>query len=143
VANHEIRVSLDRVAEKREIDTRRLERLARHVFTSEGVAWRSLGIVLTGHARVRELNKEFLNHDYNTDVLSFLIEENGEGIEGEVYVDVETAAERHVEFGMTLQGEIERYVVHGVLHLAGHDDRGREARLRMQQLESTYLAVDE
>jgi rRNA maturation RNase YbeY len=143
VANHEIRVSLDKVAEKREIDTRRLERLARHVFKSEGVAWSSLCIILTGHSRVRDLNRKFLNHDYDTDVLSFLIEEGEDGIEGEVYVDVETAAERYVEFGSTFQGEIERYVVHGVLHLAGHDDRGREARLRMQQLESKYLAVDQ
>jgi len=97
-----------------------------------------VGIILAGHEAVLELNKTWLEHDYHTDVLSFLLE--SDPIEGEVYVDIETAAERHVEFGTTLTAEIERYIVHGVLHLCGHEDATDEERKQMKALEDQYLS---
>jgi rRNA maturation RNase YbeY len=121
------------------VDEARIERIAAAVLSAEGVLWSEVGIILTGHARVRELNRLFLNHDHDTDVLSFLVDETDAGIEGEVYVDVETAAERHAEFGAALQEEIERYVIHGLLHLAGHDDDTPEAKAKMAALELKYL----
>lgn len=116
----------------------RLHRLAAVVFNGEKKVAGDLGIVFADHVTVLELNREWLEHDWNTDVISFLLEENP--VEGEVYVDFETAAERHEEFGTTLIGELERYVVHGLLHLCGHDDATDEQRAAMRVLEDHYLA---
>jgi probable rRNA maturation factor len=123
------------------VSTDRIESLVRHILASENIRWVSVGIIFGSHKIVRELNVSYLEHDYNTDVLSFLIDETPGGIEGEVYVDVETAVERHVEFHSSLSRELERYVAHGVLHLAGYDDGSDDGKSRMRSLEDRYLAT--
>lgn len=138
----EILVSFDFPADAELIDLDRLTRLAELVFVSENTRWVEVGIILTRHHRMSGLNRDFLNHEFDTDVLSFLLNQSDEGIEGEVYVDVETAAERHSEFGSTLEKEIQRYVVHGLLHLAGHQDETLEKKQAMHHLESRYLEMD-
>lgn len=116
----------------------RLLALATAVFEGESKSAGDLGIVFADHDTVLELNREWLDHNWHTDVISFLLEEDP--IEGEVYVDVETAAERHAEFGTTPIEELERYVVHGLLHLCGHDDATDEQRNAMRVLEDRYLS---
>ena len=111
------------------------------VLTGENKMWASVGIVLSGHDVVTALNVEWLSHDYDTDVLSFVVEDGVDGLEGEVYVDVETARERHAEFETTVHDEICRYIVHGVLHLAGHDDATAEGARLMRALEDRYLSL--
>lgn len=117
----------------------RLTRLTESVLGGEGIAFDSIGIILADHDVVTDLNRRFLDHDWPTDVLSFRLNEEGP-IEGEVYVDVETALERCEEFEVTAADELLRYVVHGLLHLAGHDDHTDEQRARMRSLENRYLA---
>ena len=116
-----------------------IARIAERVFSGEGLRWSHLSVVLADHETVLSLNREWLDHDWNTDVISFLLEEDP--IEGEVYVDVETAAERHGEFDASLQEEILRYVIHGILHLCGYDDATDGERNAMRVLEDQYLAL--
>ncbi len=107
----------------------------------EGAEPVSVGIVLTGHEAVLELNRAYLDHDYLTDVLSFNLSEDEDPlkIDGEVYVDLDTAAERHAEFGVPFEEEVLRYIVHGVLHLIGYTDDSPEEKAFMQELEDRYL----
>lgn len=116
--------------------------LVKHVFEGENVVGSAIGVVLTDHETVLELNKAWLEHDYHTDVISFLLEEDPSALEGEVYVDVETARERHAEFGTSVRQEIERYIVHGLLHLIGYDDATPAEKQHMHKLEDTYLGLD-
>lgn len=122
------------------VDEDDLKRLALRVLTGEQCRWSYVGIILDGHEAVHALNREFLAHDYETDVLSFLVDESDEGLEGEVYVDLDTALENAARFSTTFDQEVARYVVHGLLHLAGHDDSNDEAREGMRHLEDAYLA---
>jgi len=106
------------------------------------VRLRELSVVLADRATVHALNREWLGHDNPTDVVSFPLDEEAaaEGvIEGEVYVDLDTAAERAPEFGGAFEEEALRYVVHGLLHLVGHDDATDADRARMRALEDRYL----
>ena len=116
-----------------------MERTARRVLETENVVWSSIGIIVADHELVTDLNTRYLDHDWRTDVLSFLIDESPP-VEGEVYVDAETAVERCTEFGTSPADEILRYVVHGLLHLAGHDDATDGQRELMRRLEDRYLA---
>ncbi|MFT4605494.1 MAG: putative rRNA maturation factor [Rhodothermales bacterium] len=98
-----------------------------------------VGVILSRREAIHEMNRDFLQHDYPTDVLSFPIVEDRDALEGEVYVDLDMAAERASEFGESFRREGARYVVHGVLHLAGYDDATPAERTHMSELENLYL----
>jgi len=121
-----------------DLDEKTLDRLIRYTVDAEGASLVHVSLVLTDHETVRRLNQDYLDHDYNTDVLSFSLrteDEAADAVEGEVYVDLDTAAERHEEFDTSFEREAYRYVVHGVLHLLGYDDAtesGQEA-MRVQE----------
>lgn len=126
----------------RRVDPAALRRLLRHVLDEEGRTVAEVTVVLTDHATVLALNRSYLQHDYHTDVLSFPLHESPDApVEGEVYVDLDTAAERHTEFGARFDEEVYRYAVHGLLHLLGYDDATPADRATMRTLEDRYLAA--
>ncbi len=124
------------------LDEAALQQLVECVVAREGRTVHYIGIILADHDTVLTLNREYLAHDYQTDVLSFpLGEADGAVIDGEVYVDLDTAAEQHESFSVSFEEEARRYVVHGLLHLMGYDDATDAERKAMRQLEDRYLAV--
>ncbi|MEL7168117.1 MAG: rRNA maturation RNase YbeY [Bacteroidota bacterium] len=128
---------------KRTLDSDIVIAAVQRALYSEGFTARDVSIVLADHATVLDLNRAWLDHDYTTDVLSFNLDEEAlaEGVvEGEVYVDLDTAAERAPEFGTTFDAEALRYVVHGVLHLVGYDDATPDEKAAMHALEDRYLS---
>lgn len=141
-------LSIEQDHPSRELDAETLRQLIRHVVTEEGVSLAHVSVVLTDHDTVRRLNRSYLDHDYDTDVLSFSLREgpapsvsaeDEDVIEGEVYVDLDTAAERHDEFDTSFDHEAYRYVVHGVLHLIGYDDAQPSGQATMREKEDEYL----
>lgn len=124
-----------------QIDVETLELAARRVIEGEQAQVEYLAIILSDHETVLELNRTYLEHDYRTDVLSFDLSESEDPavIDGEVYVDLDTAMERHAEFGASFEDEVARYTVHGILHLLGYDDATPEAKAAMHALEDRYL----
>jgi rRNA maturation RNase YbeY len=137
-------LSIEHDHPSRSLDEEPLDRLVRHVVAAEDGTLVHVSVVLSDHDTVRRLNQEYLGHDYNTDVLSFSMradsDEDGEKtVEGEVYVDLDTAAERHDEFDTSFEREAHRYVVHGVLHLLGYDDATADGQAAMRALEDQYL----
>ncbi len=126
------------------LDADRLRAVVEAVCVGEGVRIGSLGVVLGDHGLVHDLNREWLGHDYETDVVSFVLDEEAQArgeIDGEVYVDLDTAAERAPEFDATMSHEALRYVAHGLLHLVGHDDATDDERAAMRALEDRYLTA--
>lgn len=121
------------------IDAERCRRVLTLVFEGEEIEVASVTLVLADHATVHELNRSYLQHDYETDVLAFRYSDDGEPLEGEIYVDLDTAAERHREFGATFEQEALRYAVHGALHLAGYSDTDSDGKKEMHELEDRYL----
>lgn len=137
-------LSIEQAHPSHTLDPTALERIIRHVLEAEEASLVHLSVVLSDHDTVRRLNRLYLDHDYNTDVLSFSLRDDADPedapiVEGEVYVDLDTAAERYDEFGTTFEREAYRYVVHGVLHLLGYDDATKAGRLAMREKEDQYL----
>ncbi|HEU0122868.1 MAG TPA: rRNA maturation RNase YbeY [Bryobacteraceae bacterium] len=94
-------------------------------------AGRSFTCLLTSDAELRRLNATFLGHDYPTDVLSFPSEEGEESL-GDLAISAPRAKAQSEEFGHPIEIEIEILMLHGVLHLLGHDhetDKGAMRRL--------------
>lgn len=110
----------------------------------EGFRISELSVVLADHATVHELNRDWMGHDFATDVVSFPLTEDAvsrKRIDGEIYVDLDTAAERAPDFDTSFENEALRYIIHGVLHLAGYDDTTEDQRASMRALEDLYLTA--
>jgi probable rRNA maturation factor len=108
--------------------------LADSTFTSATV---SLAVV--DDPTIHEINRRHLDHDYPTDVLSFVLHDDGEHLEGEVIISADTAAAAAAEIGWAPATEQLLYVIHGTLHLVGHDDRSPAEVDRMRAAEEKYL----
>lgn len=138
-------VEVHNVHPARTFDEAAVRALVERIVAAEGFVVRDLNVVLTEHSVVHELNREWLGHDWETDVVSFPLDDHAAAakeVNGEVYVDLDTAAERAPEFGATFEHEALRYVAHGVLHLLGYADATDEGRARMRALEDRYLGGD-
>lgn len=124
------------------IDRRRIERLALCVLSAEKIR-KSIGIALVDDHHIRQLNRRFLGRNRPTDVLAFNLEDDlpeSEGFLGEVVVSVERAIRQAKKRTIPIIKELELYIVHGILHLAGYDDVTREQALVMREREAEILA---
>ena len=82
----------------------------------------TISVAVVDDDAISELNGEFLGHQGPTDVLSFVLEQGEDFLDGEVVVSAETAQRAAAEFGWSAAEELLLYVIHGALHLAGYDD---------------------
>jgi len=96
-------------------------------------------VVLVSDGELLRMNREFLRHDYFTDVITFPIE--NDPMEGEIYISIDRAREQAAQYGVGVYHEVCRLAIHGTLHLAGHDDATFEERAAMSALEDRYLAT--
>ena len=95
---------------------------------AEVAGGRAFCCMLAGDRELRRLNREFRKQDYPTDVLSFPAEQPSQGFLGEIAISFETARQQALQYGHSLDEEIEILMLHGLLHLLGMDhetDRGR------------------
>jgi len=120
-------------------DEPRLVEAVRRVLAGEGIARAEVSVALVDDREMRELNRQFLEHDYATDVLSFVLESSPEGLEGEIVISADTAAA--AKYGWPAADELLLYTIHGALHLAGWDDADEEQAAAMRLRERHYLAT--
>lgn len=123
-----------------DVDGQKLVEAARHVLTTYGVMSGQVSIAVLDNPMIQQLNRDFLDHDYATDVLSFVLEREGDMLEGEIAVSVEMAAEQAGQHGWPVAHELLLYVVHGALHLVGLDDTQPESVERMRLAEHQVCA---
>ena len=111
------------------------------VAAEEGYTLGDVNYIFCSAARLLEMNKEFLAHDYYTDIITFeYSDRKGSGVvSGDVFIDVETVADNARIYGATKIEEMRRVVVHGVLHLCGQKDKTPRANAQMHRKEDKYL----
>lgn len=88
--------------------------------------------------RILEVNKQYLQHDYYTDIITFDYTE-GNRIAGDIFVSVETVKSNADEYGIPFIDELYRILFHGVLHLCGVNDQTPEERQQMIDCENSAL----
>lgn len=122
------------------LDFQRLKDAARTVLEGEGVRASKVTLAFVSNEHIHRLNKQFLNHDEPTDVLTFPYTDPGaKTLEGEVVIGHEVANENAAERGHDISLELLLYVIHGCLHLCGHDDTIAAATRKMRERERHYL----
>ena len=131
------------------LDKKIILQVIRRVMKEEGRTAKSLSIVLTDNRHIRDLNREYLGRDAATDVISFPLEDldwptalptqaNG-GINGEIIASAELALHQAMVSRGDPHAELLLYLVHGLLHLIGYDDRTPQDAKRMHGREDELL----
>ena len=134
------------------IDEELLQKTACLLLHSENVAQADISLAIIDNETIRELNRQFLEHDYNTDVLSFLLDCHldsakqvpglrgaGKTIDGEVLVSAEMAISMSENYDWSAENELLLYVIHGLLHLCGYDDLAEEELTLMRTKEQHFF----
>jgi probable rRNA maturation factor len=99
----------------------------------------AISLAVVDDETIHELNRRHLEHDWPTDVLSFVLEDDGDHLEGEVILSADTAATAAEELGNSAAEEQLLYVIHGMLHLIGYDDKSDADAREMRAAEASYL----
>ncbi len=126
----------------RAVDGRHLRRICLELLREElGRTEFELGVFLVAEPAMARLNLRHLAHEGSTDVITFDYGDGGqtEPLAGEIFVCVPVAVKQARQFRTTWQEEVVRYIVHGILHLLGHDDHSPIARRRMKREENRLV----
>jgi rRNA maturation RNase YbeY len=97
-----------------------------------------IAYIFCSDERILEVNKQYLSHDYYTDIITFDYSE-GTIISGDIFISVDTVKSNSVDFGVSFEAELLRIIIHGILHLCGQDDKTPDLRLEMSKKENLAL----
>ncbi|MFI3264041.1 MAG: rRNA maturation RNase YbeY [Rikenellaceae bacterium] len=107
---------------------------------TEGFQMGDINIIFCSADRLLEINREFLQHDYFTDIITFDYSDLDEGyISGDLFIDIETVADNATQYDATPLEEMHRILIHGVMHLCGQGDKSPEDAIAMRAKENKYL----
>jgi probable rRNA maturation factor len=122
------------------IDRAAMRHLVRTVLDGEDVKDADISLAFVDNPTIHRLNQRYLDHDEPTDVLSFpLSEANAKRLAGELVVGVEVAQAAAASRGHDVHAELALYVIHGLLHLCGFNDKSRADASAMRERERHYL----
>jgi len=117
-----------------------LKKFIQGIFKREGRELKSLNIIFCSDDYLRSINRDYLKHDYYTDIVTFELSDGKDPIEGEIYVSVDRVIENASTFGVPRVKELHRVIIHGVLHLCGYKDKTTANKNQMTALEDHYLS---
>ena len=106
--------------------------------TYDGRKVGNLNYIFCNDDRILEVNKEFLGHDYYTDIITFDYSEPGK-VSGDMFISIETVETNSFKFHSSYDKELMRVIIHGVLHLCGINDKGPGERAVMEAAEEKAL----
>jgi rRNA maturation RNase YbeY len=132
-----IRIFYDKVSVRYK-GWRELKIILAEIITVNSFKPGSLSIIITDDGSLRNINAEFLEHDYFTDVITFNYNKDG-FVNGEIYISLDTVKRNSLNYNVSLNDELSRVVIHGVLHLIGFDDKKRIDKVRMRRAEDHWL----
>ena len=113
-------------------------------FTAESEIKRigQVNIIFCSDNYILDINQRYLQHDYFTDIITFDYCE-GKTLSGDLFISVDTVRENALFYGTEFDDELNRVIVHGLLHLIGYDDHSEEDQKTMRSKEDYYLAQRE
>jgi rRNA maturation RNase YbeY len=100
-----------------------------------------LNYILTNDDILIKLNKEYLQHSTLTDIITFDLSDRKGELSGDIFISLDRARENAREYKVTLQDELKRLFIHGVLHLMGYKDKSRQEQVMMRNKEEFYLSL--
>lgn len=135
------RIAINADDQPHAINKPRLKKAIRAVLDDAGIRSGEISIGIVTDERMHELNRQYLNHDYPTDVLSFVLahDKKNKSLDGEIIASSDYAAREAARYGWSGNDELLLYIIHGCLHLVGYDDTTPAAKKKMTTAEASYL----
>ncbi len=127
------------IKEPTDLDDRRLQTVCQNILQDNHHIHGNITLIISEDKKLRKLKKTYFHKDILTDVITFNLEEEGEPIEGEIYISLERIRENAKKFKQEIAIEIRRVIIHGCLHLIGYDDKTLKEKKEMTRLEDYYL----
>lgn len=116
-----------------------LKRFILELFRREGKEADTINYIFCDDAYLLQINKEYLDHDTYTDIVTFELSEKGEDLLSDIYISVERVRANAETFGTSFTHELHRVIFHGALHLSGYKDKKKEEAQQMRAKEEEYL----
>lgn len=110
----------------------------KHVISSHQFKVGELSFIFVSNKKILSINKEYLNHDYFTDIITFNYCQNDQ-LSGDIFISIDTVKENAKEYSVTFENELNRVIIHGVLHLLGFNDSTLEEKEEMRNQENLAL----
>ena len=130
------------IADSREmpaLDERKVTRWIRSVAADYNFAVGNINYMFCSDEREVEVNRQFLGHDYYTDVITFDYT-SGKTLNGDIFISLDTVRSNAEMVGAPFEEELRRIIIHGILHLTGQGDKTPETKAQMTEKEEKALA---
>ncbi len=123
-----------------DIEPQRIRDWVQRVAQAHGRRVGEVNYIFVSDERILDINRQFLGHDYYTDIITFDYCE-ADILQGDLFISLDTVRTNAEGLGVTYEQELHRVVIHGILHLCGINDKGPGEREVMEAEENTALAL--
>ncbi|TDE08859.1 rRNA maturation RNase YbeY [Dyadobacter psychrotolerans] len=113
----------------------------KNISLSEGYKLGDLNYIFCSDDYLLEINKQYLEHDYYTDIITFDNSEEEGKLEGDIYVSIDRVKDNAINIGVSFDIELRRVLVHGLLHLIGFEDSDDDLKQQMRAKEDECLLL--
>jgi rRNA maturation RNase YbeY len=116
-----------------------LKSFLKNIAKKENTKIKDLNIIFCSDEYLLDINRQYLKHDYKTDIITFEISNDVDGKTAELYISVDSVFKNSIDYQSTKKNEIHRVIFHGVLHLCGYRDKSKLDIALMRSKEDEYL----
>jgi rRNA maturation RNase YbeY len=118
-----------------------LKRFLQTMIRREGKKLQEIRVIFCTDKQLLQINRNYLQHDYYTDIITFPFSEPGAPLEAELYISVDRVHDNARMAGCSFKEELHRVIFHGVLHLCGYNDKSSQQIKQMREREAHYLRL--
>lgn len=111
------------------------------LFKKEKYQLQQVNIIFCSDEALLKINRDFLQHDYYTDIITFPLSEQGAPVNAELYISVDRIRDNAAQLGISFKRELHRVVFHGCLHLTGYNDKSSQQIKTIREREDCYLRL--
>lgn len=122
-------------------DRIKLKKFIESIFKKEKKKLTSLNYIFCTDNRLLQINRDYLKHNYYTDIISFDLSENSTIIQGEIYISINRVRDNASQLLIPFKTELLRVIFHGALHLCGYKDKSIKEKIQMRSMEDRYMSI--
>jgi len=113
-----------------------------HILDTHGGTVENLNFIFCSDEYLLKVNRDYLDHDYYTDIITFdNREEEEDALDSDIFISIDRVKDNANDLGISFDRELHRVIIHGILHLLGWNDKTEEQKLAMREKEEACLSL--
>ena len=121
-------------------DRTKLKRSIELLFKKEKKSLNRLNYIFCSDKNLLEINRQYLKHDFYTDIITFDLSEESNNVIGEIYISIDRVLENSKSLKVPFSKELSRVIFHGALHLCGYKDKTNKQKIQIRKQEDYYIS---